>query len=258
MTMMLLKTVLRLQNLHLCFLQSSWRKKYYWKRAKNNYDLSSLCPLSITLKKVLMLKKILPCLLCSILCFGSVNAVPEEEHYTEARKIEAFNWFRSAAEQGNARAQWDLAVMYYDGEGVPQNYTEAVKWFRMSADQGFAKAQCNLGEMYYIGESVAQDYTEAFKLFRLSADQGNLRGQFFLGMMYYNGQGVEKNDTEAARLLRLAADQGFADAQCNLGLMYFMGKGVTKSDNDAANWFRKAADQGNTVAKGFLKILGAN
>ena len=28
--------------------------------------------------------------------------------------------------------------------------------------------------------------------------------------------------------------------------------------NKAAEWFRKAADQGNTVAKGFLKILGTN
>ena len=35
--------------------------------------------------------------------------------------------------------------MYYNGEGVPQDYQEAVSWFRLAAEQGDASAQFNLG-----------------------------------------------------------------------------------------------------------------
>ena len=37
------------------------------------------------------------------------------------------------AEQGDARAQNNLGVMYDDGRGVPQDYAQAVKWYRLSA-----------------------------------------------------------------------------------------------------------------------------
>ena len=57
-------------------------------------------------------------------------------------------WFRLAADQGDASAQYNLGFMYADGRGVPQNYAEALKWYRLAADQGHASAQFNLGLMY--------------------------------------------------------------------------------------------------------------
>ena len=52
------------------------------------------------------------------------------------------------AEQGNIKAQYNLALMYYKGEGVPQNYEEAIKWYNKAAEQGNIKAQYNLALMY--------------------------------------------------------------------------------------------------------------
>ena len=37
-------------------------------------------------------------------------------------------WYRLAAQQGYARAQRNLGLMYYGGQGVAQDYAEAVKW----------------------------------------------------------------------------------------------------------------------------------
>ena len=45
---------------------------------------------------------------------------------------------------------------------MPQDYKEAVKWYRMAADQGDADAQYSLGLMYHNGEGVLQDYKEAY------------------------------------------------------------------------------------------------
>jgi len=58
---------------------------------------------------------------------------------------------RQRAEQGDAKAQADLGVMYATGEGVPRDLVEAVAWYRQAADQGWAEAQNALGSMYATG-----------------------------------------------------------------------------------------------------------
>ena len=52
------------------------------------------------------------------------------------------------AEQGDAPAQFNLGLMYDNGQGVPQDDKTAVKWYRLAAEQGVAVAQFNLGFMY--------------------------------------------------------------------------------------------------------------
>ena len=86
-------------------------------------------------------------------------------------------------------AQFNLGLMYHNGQGVPQDYREAVRWYRMAADQGDADAQFNLGVMYDNGRGVPQDYAEAVRWYRKAADQGYADAQFNLGVMYYNGRG---------------------------------------------------------------------
>ena len=154
-----------------------------------------------------------------------------------------------AADQGHAKAQYNLGLMYDEGRGVPQSDTEAVKWYRKAADQGHAKAQYNLGWMYRDGRGVAQDDSEAAKWYRMAADQENARAQNSLGVMYQNGRGVPQSDTEAVKWYRKAADQGEPWAQNNLGLMYDEGRGVPQSDTEAVKWYRKAADQGHAKAQ---------
>ena len=66
--------------------------------------------------------------------------------------------------------------MYDEGEGVAKDRQEAVVWFRRAADQGHAMAQFTLGRMYYLGEDlgegVAKDEKEAVVWLRRAADQG--------------------------------------------------------------------------------------
>ncbi len=55
-------------------------------------------------------------------------------------KVEAVNWYRKAAKQGYAPAQFKFAVAYYNGIGVPQDDGEVVKWLRMAEEQGHKDA----------------------------------------------------------------------------------------------------------------------
>ena len=106
---------------------------------------------------------------------------------------EAAKWLQLAADQGDARAQTVLGLMYGTGEGVPKNDQEAAKWYRMAADQGYALAQFNLGLMYYHGEGVPKDYQESIKWYRKSAEQGDADAQVALGRMYRKGEGVPRD-----------------------------------------------------------------
>ncbi len=45
----------------------------------------------------------------------------------------ALREFRPLAEQGDAKAQYNLGVMYGNGEDVPQDYVQAHMWFDLAA-----------------------------------------------------------------------------------------------------------------------------
>jgi Sel1 repeat len=69
---------------------------------------------------------------------------------------------RPFADQGNAKAQDFLGLMYAEGHGVHQDYTEAMKWRRRAADQGDAGAQIDVGLMYRDGQGIGQDNIRAY------------------------------------------------------------------------------------------------
>jgi TPR repeat protein len=88
-------------------------------------------------------------------------------------ETEAVKWYRKAAEQNVADAQYNLGVCYAIGQGVTEDDAEAVKWFRKAAEQNYADAQYNLGVCYDSGEGVAKDEIEAYKWWLLAAGHGN-------------------------------------------------------------------------------------
>jgi TPR repeat protein len=63
-------------------------------------------------------------------------------------------------------------VLYLMGTGVRQDIAEALKWYRQAAEQGHALAQYNLGMRYKDGKGVAQDPVEAYKWLSLAATRG--------------------------------------------------------------------------------------
>ena len=63
--------------------------------------------------------------------------------------------------------------MYDNGEGVPQNDAEAVNWYRLAAEQGDAVAQYNLGGMYADGEGISEVYVLGYAWLNLAAAQGD-------------------------------------------------------------------------------------
>ncbi|MCX5728575.1 MAG: tetratricopeptide repeat protein [Nitrospirae bacterium] len=78
---------------------------------------------------------------------------------------------RRKAEQGDAKTQFNLGMLYYEGHGVTQDYATARHWWEQAAAQGNAAAQYNLGVLYKKGRGAPQDDATAREWFEKSAVQ---------------------------------------------------------------------------------------
>lgn len=108
-----------------------------------------------------------------------------------------FNETLQCAKQGDDICQFDLGVMYYNGQGVAKNAKQAVYWFQKSASLGNASAQYNLGIIYENGGGVAKNHKQAVYWYQKAASLGHAKAQLNLGNMYYLGEGVNKSEQMA-------------------------------------------------------------
>jgi len=119
----------------------------------------------------------------------------------------AYRELAPAAAGGAPLAQYNLARMYFTGEGVSRDSGEGLKWLRKAAMAGVGLAQYQLGARHEWGIDVAHDYGEAARWYRMAADRGVPVAQFRLGLLYMNGLGVTRDVVAAHLWLNLAASR---------------------------------------------------
>ena len=174
--------------------------------------------------------------------------------------VEAFKWFKKAAELGESSAQLNLGLMYMNGALVEKNYEEALFWVEKSAEQGDSDAQTVLGNWYYNGTVVGQDYNKAKEWFEKAANQDNAGALYMLGSMYYHGLGVGQNHDKAFEYFEKATKQDYQncseafkkdyiEAKYNLGVMYIYGEGTRKNRKEGLRLIKEAAEQGSANAQ---------
>lgn len=148
------------------------------------------------------------------------------------------------AKMGDSEAQMELGRRNF----IDQNHLEAFNWFRRAAERDATQAKTILGFMYAHGLGTASNEIKACWWFRGAAEQGDHDAQFRLGLCYYAGFGVEQDFELAIEWLKQSENQGNSNAQYLLGFMHQQGEGVDANLNDAIIWYRKAAANGNRSA----------
>jgi hypothetical protein len=177
-----------------------------------------------------------------------------------------FNSLRKKAEKGDADAQYQLAEMYAEAQGVDQDYAKASQWARKAADQGNAKAQYRLASIMYMGLNGERLQPQGLQLFQkaragleLLANNNDPDAKGKLGILFARGIGVQKDLEQASKLFEEAAKAGSVKAQSDLAAAYLMGRGVERNPTTAGFWFEKAAKAGYAEAQiqyGLMKIQG--
>lgn len=169
---------------------------------------------------------------------AALQAGLERYHAGDAsRSVEAL---RYAADGGEPLAQWKLARMYANGDGVARDdrkafdyYSQIVEHFadddpnpneRMMASNAFVAVGLYLREGI-ASAKLAPDPERAFDVFRYAAAFfRNTEAQYNVARMYIEGAGVKKDIRQGLNWLELAARKGHAQAQALLGRIMFNGE----------------------------------
>ncbi len=152
--------------------------------------------------------------------------------------------FEPLAADNFSPAQYQLAMMYKNGQGVPRDNKKSFELLTLAAEQNDSDAQFDLSLIYSEGNIVEKDLKKAFNLMEKSAKKGLVSAQFNLAVMYFQGKGIALDYLQASRWYKKAADKNYALAQFNLALMYFEGQGVEKSQEKSFIWNTIAAYNG--------------
>jgi TPR repeat protein len=153
---------------------------------------------------------------------------------------------RYAAEGGEPLAQWKLARMYAEGDGVVRDDAKAYEYFSQIVDhyaddepdprERSMAASAFVAVGVYLrdgvpGARIKPDLDRAFDLFRYAATYfGAADAQYNLARMYLDGAGVKKNVRQGVNWLELAARKGHPRAQAMLGRMMFSGEASGEPD----------------------------
>jgi localization factor PodJL len=155
---------------------------------------------------------------------------------------------RAAIAAQDPAAEYEMAVRYAEGRGVPQDLREAARWLERSSNAGFVPAQFRLAGLNEKGEGVKKDLPTARRLYLSAANKGHAKAMHNLAVLHAEGAEGAPDYTAAARWFSKAAAYGITDSQYNLAILYARGIGVEANLAESYRWFALAAARGDQDA----------
>jgi len=114
--------------------------------------------------------------------------------------------------KGNKTDQYLVAILYFEGKGVPQDYETALKWYTISAEQNHPPAMLKLGKIYSYGLGVPVNYAKSITWFRKLLinmwDPTAKEAAFELGLMNYEGKGYTQDFIRAHMWWNIGSSEG--------------------------------------------------
>ncbi|MBO7194527.1 MAG: toll/interleukin-1 receptor domain-containing protein [Alistipes sp.] len=160
----------------------------------------------------------------------------------ELRKMDgdrdlAAYYFRKAAKAGYPEAEYQLAMAYFDGNGIPHDLEIAIKWLRLAAEHGDNRALYMLGRVYHYGIGIERNPMKALELYTQSAELGNGRAMKVLGSIFKSGELGIQDEQRSKECYEQAYDTiydkafGECDPEAMVDLSYFYFDGENNERN---------------------------
>jgi TPR repeat protein len=200
---------------------------------------------------------------------------------------------RTQARRGDPDAQYDLALRYAEGTGVPESASSAYRWLSKAAEAGHLEAMGALGRCFHGGLGCPEDVKLAIYWYEkaLAGEADDVHGDLaqvlcdvrsgdsrdvsraielleegwqkhkdaacagILSEIYEDERGDQALSLEWART---AADAGDGAAMVTLGYRYRFGEGVDRDLEKMLYWYRMGADHGDPTAIANLAICFQN
>ncbi len=169
----------------------------------------------------------------------------------EVNILMAFEYYKRAAELGDAYSMEDIAFFYRGAYNeIPYDQEKAVWWFEKAAqtlymEQAFAEAAA----------------ADSFKALVKKAGEGSPTAMNDLGYAYYYGEGTPVDEAQARFWFEKAnLNPEYSSSQSPLAYMYYSGLGGKRDISKALQWYKKAAEKDayfeSTVKSIYNAVLG--
>lgn len=135
----------------------------------------------------------------------------------------ALKYYFAAADKGNAKAYYYIALAYKEGLGIEKNNKKMIDNFEKASNLGDIDASVDLADLYIDGLGIDHDYNKALELLFNAAEEGSRRAMNNLGWVFKNGIGVEKDCRKALKLFKAATDKNSSGAYKNMGDIFLEG-----------------------------------
>ena len=204
-----------------------------------------------------------------------VPPAPQKDFYQLGQDAENSGDYNSAIdfylkardEDNNADVNFRLGWCYNQN----QDYANTYKYYLKAANLGSGGAMNNLSVLFFNGQGVSQDYAKGREWLEKAANNSYEHARYWMGRYIFYGQfGYSKNRYNGVQIIKQSAYNGNADAMFFLGekedSLFIMSKSQTFSDYDlfnyfkgdlqeAAKWLRMSANAGNVEAMYKLTTL---
>ena len=176
----------------------------------------------------------------------AINAPQQDDGRIHGRKFETV---MEAAQAGDPRSQYEVAVRLSLGEGVDSNVTEANRWLRAAAQSGHKEAQYRLGKLLMEGDGASSPAPfEGFTFLLKSAEQGYEPALVTVATCYEEGRGTKPDMLRAAQYYRAAVKQGNVHAKPKLSLLYERCLAAGMMPDGFDEWLEERAIDGDVDA----------
>jgi len=105
---------------------------------------------------------------------STVNNYRDGSYVTSSHYGTTTHWYALAAERGDVSAQYNLGLMFKNGDGISKNDAAALRWWTLAAQQGHQLAALNIGVMHERGDTVQRDLATALKWYSLAEAQSHI------------------------------------------------------------------------------------
>ena len=163
--------------------------------------------------------------------------------------------YYSFVQMNYPEAQYNLGVIYYEGQYISRDINKAIHYLTLAADQNHPQAQYNLGFIYYKGQYISRDINKAIHYLTLAANQNLPEAQYILGIVYFKGQYIQRNIKKGFYYFQLASKYRFHEAHFVVGYFYHSGIYIKKDIEKAIHYYKEGSNNTDPYAKNNLAII---
>lgn len=154
-------------------------------------------------------------------------------------KEDALRWHEKAAKAGETDSWYYVGVAYQEGQAAPKDLAYAAECYEKGLPSGSIGCRNRLGAMYFDGNGVIQDYNRGITLITEAYEKGNNWGLVYLAKAHFYGYGAPRDYQKAREFLEKVTWES-SEKDYMLGVIYARGLGVLEDIKKGAEYLKKA------------------